>query len=145
MLLHSASSVTIMIFQICLPFFFLLVLTSAQVVTLDSVPELKDLRQCALKCYDAHDGALRDPGEGIASELSCKNPNAPDNSCFCRVDLQSSAVKYISTCVDMWCSTNELDASSATQVYKDYCTSAGFTAEPQSVAAQTTSGNSPPL
>lgn len=138
--MHSVSAAKIMISQLYFSLSFLLVLTSAQVVTLDSIPELKDLRQCALKCYDAHDGALRDPGEGIASELSCKNPSAPDNTCFCRVDLQSSAVKYISTCVDMWCSTNELDASSATKVYKDYCTSAGFTAEPQSVSAETTAG-----
>ena len=107
-------------------------------LSLDSSNGFKGLRRCALGCYN---GGIRD-GYQVAQQLDCRKPGvvyvAPDNDCFCRPDLQDTAVRYLSNCVFTSCSQNELDVSSATQVYKDYCSSAGYTAAPKSVAAQTT-------
>jgi hypothetical protein len=83
----------------------------------------------------------------VMEKLGCDKPGVvyipPDNDCFCRPDLQATAVRYLSSCAYTSCSQNDLDVSSATQVYKDYCMSAGYTAAavtaPKSVPAQTTS------
>ncbi|KAK4198298.1 hypothetical protein QBC40DRAFT_256172 [Triangularia verruculosa] len=96
------------------------------------------LRDCALGCYD---GGIRD-GYLVTDKLSCRKPGVvyvpPDNDCFCRPDLQEIAVRYVSTCVYTSCGQNQVDVASATQVYKDYCSSAGYTAAPKSTSAQTT-------
>ncbi|KAK0714419.1 hypothetical protein B0T21DRAFT_70980 [Apiosordaria backusii] len=110
-------------------------------LSLDSSNGFNKLRDCALGCYN---GGIRD-GYMVTDQLSCRKPGVvyipPDNDCFCRPDLQETAVRYLSTCVYTSCSQNELDVSSATQVYKDYCTSAGYTAAaPKSTPAQTTAG-----
>jgi hypothetical protein len=112
-------------------------------LSIGSFNDFKSLRSCALGCFN---GGIRD-GYRVADELDCRKPGvvyvAPDNDCFCRPDLQETAVRYLSDCASTSCSGNELDMSSATEVYKDYCSSAGYTAAtPKSVAAQTTAGAS---
>ncbi|KAF2842737.1 hypothetical protein M501DRAFT_1053552 [Patellaria atrata CBS 101060] len=110
-------------------------------ISLDSSNGFRNLRSCALVCYN---GGIRD-GYEVANQLDCRKPGLvyvpPDNDCFCRSDLQETAVRYLSNCAFTSCSGNQLDASSATQVYEDYCSSAGYTAAaPNSVSAQTTGG-----
>jgi hypothetical protein len=125
-----------------LAFFTLLPFTVADgLLSIDSSNGFKNLRNCALNCYN---GGIRD-GYLVADQLQCRKPGvvyvSPDNDCFCRSDLQETAVRYLSNCVSTSCSGNQLDLSSATQVYKDYCNSAGYTAAtPKSVAAQATGG-----
>ncbi|KAL5315698.1 hypothetical protein ACEPPN_016568 [Leptodophora sp. 'Broadleaf-Isolate-01'] len=109
-------------------------------VSLDSSEGFNRLRSCALGCYN---GGMRD-GYLVADQIDCQKPGIvyvpPDNDCFCRPDLQETAVRYLSQCVSSSCSANQLDISSATQVYNDYCNAAGYTAAlPKSVPAQTTS------
>ncbi|KAH7130803.1 hypothetical protein B0J11DRAFT_261653 [Dendryphion nanum] len=113
-------------------------------VSFDSSNGYKNLRACALRCYDGNR-----QGDNIARQISCDKPGIvyvpADNDCVCRSDLQENVVRYLSNCVSTYCSANQLDVSSATQVYKDYCNSAGYSAAaPKSVSAQATGVTSRP-
>ena len=125
----------------------LLSLVAAEgLLALDSSEGFLSLRSCALGCYN---GGIRD-GYMVTGELSCQKPGVvyvpPDNDCWCRPDLQETAVRYLSKCAYTSCSQNQRDVASATQVYKDYCTSAGYTAAtPNSTPAQTTAGGRSPV
>ncbi|KAK4171906.1 hypothetical protein QBC36DRAFT_364740 [Triangularia setosa] len=112
------------------------------ILSLGADSNFNKLRACALDCYN---GGVRD-GYMVMNKLSCQKPGVgyvpPDNDCFCRPDLQEIAVRYVSTCVYTSCGQNQVDVASATQVYKDYCTSAGYTAAtPKSTPVQTTAGS----
>ncbi|KAK4107501.1 hypothetical protein N656DRAFT_785281 [Canariomyces notabilis] len=132
--------------HIIFSFVFLVLLSFAAadgVQSLGSSDGFNGLRSCARGCYNggSHDGSM------LESKLECDKPGLgyqpSDNDCFCRPDLQEIAVRHLSTCVYTSCTQNQLDISSATQVYKDYCSSAGYTAAaPVSVAAQPTTEES---
>jgi hypothetical protein len=123
------------------PIFFFMTLFSlsiAEVVSMDSVSDFNDLRSCGNYCF-----GYRSPGfrlDTLAQVLSCDSNEVIENSCFCRADLQDTGVKHLSTCVSSSCSGNMVDVAAATQLYKDYCTSAGYTAAPRTVKAQSTGG-----
>jgi hypothetical protein len=116
----------------------LLSTVAAQAISIDQIPAYNALRECAYDCYDP--GVIKHPGYYVASKLSCQPYESPGNACFCRADLQQTAVNYLSRCVSSSCSANDLDISSATQVYKDYCTSAGYSSKVANAPAQTTGG-----
>ncbi len=112
-------------------------------VTMGENPLYKEQRSCAVDCFAA--GTLfEDPGERIADRFKCPKP--PQNDCVCRVDLQSSANAYISSCVSHWCDGNTLDIDVATSIYDDYCNSNGYTRGvegPAAATATTTAVNIP--
>ncbi|KAK0639471.1 hypothetical protein B0T16DRAFT_463143 [Cercophora newfieldiana] len=113
-------------------------------LSIGDTDSFRSLRACALGCYN---GGIRD-AYMVAQKIDCRKPGVvyvpPDNDCFCRPDLRETAVRYVSTCVYTSCKNNQLDASSATQVYKDYCLGAGYTAAaPNANDAQTTAGDDP--
>jgi hypothetical protein len=116
--------------QIFFIFFLLLTRSFADQITLKLYPPYNSLRSCGANCFDG--------GWKVGSLLKCQPFDTPDNSCFCRPDLQVTAVGYVLSCASTACSGNQLDVSSATQVYKDYCIGVGYSAAPASVPAQTT-------
>jgi hypothetical protein len=122
-----------------LSLFFQLVLSSlvaAQIITIDSIQPYESQRDCVFGwCF-----GRTNPGYIIASNLECAPFSSPGNSCFCRTDLQQTAVAQLSHCVSVWCDGNIQDISTATKIYKDYCTSAGFVIGKDSVPAQITGG-----
>lgn len=114
-------------------------LANAQILSIDQIPAYKSQRQCAIDCFNG-DGYFK-PGYNIATDLSCTPYNAPGDACVCRSDLQTSAINALSSCVLGQCRAGaDLDVSSATQIYKDYCTSAGYTQRAANVPAKTTGG-----
>ena len=113
-------------------------LATAQILSIDQVQGYQGLRGCALNCYNGY--GFDKPGYNIASDLSCQPYNSPGDACFCRLDLQPVAVASLSACVGSNCHGDAVDISSATQIYKDYCTSAGFTQKAANVPAKTTGG-----
>ncbi|PGH08467.1 hypothetical protein AJ80_07866 [Polytolypa hystricis UAMH7299] len=91
-------------------------------ISIDQISEYKQQRNCALRCFVRFNMI----GYPIAGELTCPT-NPAKNDCFCREDLQPTAVSYISSCVNFQCSSVTRDITVATGIYKDYCTSAGYT------------------
>lgn len=128
------------IFLVMLIFFLTLFCrANAQILSIDLIPAYKSQRECAMNCFDGVGNYKA--GYDIATELSCTPYNAPGNACVCRSDLQTPAVDALSSCVLVWCHAGaDLDVSSATQIYKDYCTSAGYTQKAANVPAKTTDG-----
>lgn len=110
-------------FGLLVTYFFILLLrtVSSQTVSLQYVDAYKNQRVCAGACQAVNIGSTPDL---IAEAASC-NINPIENSCFCKVDLQASVENHISTCVAKMCS-NTNDAVTATSIYNDYCSSAGF-------------------
>ncbi|KAH6657827.1 hypothetical protein BKA67DRAFT_533016 [Truncatella angustata] len=92
-------------------------------LSIDQSDIYKGQRQCVFSCYEY--SSIDIVGGPIAEELSCAY-RPVQNDCFCRPDLQREAVSYISSCVGRYCSSNPLDISTATNIYKDYCTSNGY-------------------
>lgn len=90
-------------------------------VTIDQSNIYKGQRNCAFECFVA----FNDIGYPIAKEISCATFPVK-NECFCRTDLQLQANRYVSSCVNLYCSKNALDISTATKLYDDYCTSNGY-------------------
>ncbi|KAJ9642400.1 hypothetical protein H2201_004792 [Coniosporium apollinis] len=105
-------------------FYFLIRLSASATVTLAELPAYQSQRNCAKYCFFVVSSGQGPPNE-VARHLSCA-VDPIENDCFCRPDLQAQADSYIKSCVGNACTRNALDISSATQVYNDYCTSAGF-------------------
>src|SRR5690349_12229341 len=100
-------------------------------VTLLSSKEYKDQRKCALGCFKFNQF------DGIANFLRC-DYQKPKNDCYCRNDLQNKAVEFVSSCVNRVCDGAEIDIDKATNVYKNYCTSNGYTDLPAKAEATPT-------
>lgn len=62
---------------------------------------------------------------GLNNALGCNDLD----SCFCRTDLQSSAVSYLTTCINSQCSTNAIDVSADVSLYDGYCGVDGATSD----------------
>ncbi|KAF2201424.1 hypothetical protein GQ43DRAFT_371483 [Delitschia confertaspora ATCC 74209] len=64
------------------------------------------------------------------------------NDCYCRGDMQGAALQYLSDCVSRKCQAGDvaIDASSAGNIYAQYCAQKGYTpsAAPATVHATTT-------
>lgn len=117
------------------PFLYLISLSLAQnsPQTINSLTAFTSQLPCAQSCFTYYGGGCC--SDGIGSVIGCQNPapcygpskGAPDR-CYCRTDLQSLAVAYLTSCVANQCtlgqSTN--DISSAVSIYEDYCASKGF-------------------
>ena len=78
-------------------------------------------------------------GAGNGIDVECGNPFL--NSCFCHVDVQSSAVYQVSSCVSVNCNGATTDINNAISLYTVYCSSDTLTA---SMAATNSPGEAQP-
>ncbi|KAM5386470.1 hypothetical protein ACJZ2D_000433 [Fusarium nematophilum] len=96
--------------------------------TIASGAKYRQQRSCATGCFWNGDPDNDDAQDVIGMVLDCcDGPTCPGNaedSCYCRADLRSSAVSWLSTCVIFRC-TNTADFSSAVNIYDDYCGNKG--------------------
>src|SRR5947209_19360780 len=87
-------------------FLSLLTLTSADgTVSIDSLTAYSIQRYCVQQCL-----WLR-PSDGnfaLGEALSC-GPSPYQDSCYCRTDLAPSASKFLSSCVNKYCSGHTAD------------------------------------
>src|SRR5271156_2414232 len=85
--------------------------------TIESVAEYSLQRNCVQTCIGID--IL-----GLPNNIGCPYPYL--NACACRTDLQPSASTYLTQCVDLSCSSDPSDLSSAISLYDSYCASNGF-------------------
>jgi len=88
-----------------------------------SIGSLEDYgrqRDCAKSCY--YGGAWDNIGYAIGCSRNVGNGYLSQNLCYCRADLQAQAERIISSCVYSGCGKNPIDISTATSLYKAYCT-----------------------
>lgn len=102
-------------------------------VSIDQSSIYSSQRSCAYNCWENSQGV----GGPFNDVISCAQLPIT-NDCFCRPDLQYSAVKDVENCIGLWCMNNALDISVATKLYKDYCTSNGYIAAEATTASSTT-------
>lgn len=116
-------------------FFFFSLARCDSPVTINENAAYSSQRVCAFPCFEAFD----DIGYPIAQEISCATFKVM-NDCFCRTDIQQQAHSYVSSCVNLRCSNNAKDISTATSLYDGYCTSNGYIAEVQATTTAQDSG-----
>ncbi|RYC61012.1 hypothetical protein CHU98_g5198 [Xylaria longipes] len=104
------------------PLLLLLHLAASETASITQAAVFASQRPCAQGCftYDLSEGPDR-----LAQAIGCDYDNPP-NECFCRPDLQADADAFLQSCVNRECSQNTLDTNSATSIYDEYCTGAGF-------------------
>jgi hypothetical protein len=136
----------------CKPYSFLIVLTSffrviagQSSVSINDDPSFTSQRICVQGCvwgqvdFGAATGIVQPYIMG-SNVMQCpENANSYENSCFCRPDLSSVALSYISTCVSSWCTADTTDVSIAVSVYTAYCSTAE--PAPATVSAATTTSS----
>ena len=112
--------------------------------TITALPAYSSLRACAQNCiWQSGLGCETDvlgATIGCANGDACFTPKvAAYNSCYCRTDLQNTAMSYLSTCVRNSCTEGAYtaDLSAVQSLYGGYCTAEGYAA----VLAEATSTN----
>lgn len=127
---------------VSIPLFFLS-LTLAQNTAFQTIYSLdfySSQKPCAQQCFI--NTGLGCHVDTVASAIGCEynacsaNYGAPNN-CYCRIDLQSVAESFLTSCVKSACTVGDssIDISSAGSIYNYYCSSLGF---PSTVPATTT-------
>ncbi|KAK3365107.1 hypothetical protein B0T24DRAFT_712646 [Lasiosphaeria ovina] len=101
--------------------------------TIASTDPFQHLRPCASSCFRREGGPDLSDTLGITLKcceqyLTCHGP--VDDECYCRADLQPSAVSWLSLCVATRCTSNAADFTSAVAVYDGYCSAAVGPANP---------------
>lgn len=131
-----STSILYIALEICL----YAVSSHATTATLTDAPGYESQRPCVKNCYDMsyYDGPAR-----LAYEIECAYQSAVENECICRSDMQANAVSYIKECVSSRCEKDH-DVTVALDLYNDYCTGAGFTAETQTPSTTSSSGTREP-
>ncbi|KAF3927993.1 hypothetical protein AA313_de0200281 [Arthrobotrys entomopaga] len=82
--------------------------------TIESALSYNYLRTCGYCCLGI---GLCYPGERLTNVVACTL-----NSCLCRrADISTSALNYISSCVNSACSADKDDISQYQQVFENYC------------------------
>ncbi|KAI0457940.1 hypothetical protein F5B21DRAFT_462261 [Xylaria acuta] len=104
------------------PLLVLLRLAASEKASITQAPNFASQRPCAQGCFTY--GYYEGPDK-LAEGIGCEYHH-PENECFCRPDLQTSADAFLQSCVNRECSANSLDTDSATSIYDEYCTGAGF-------------------
>ncbi|KAI0437683.1 hypothetical protein F4803DRAFT_570493 [Xylaria telfairii] len=122
-----------MMIRAIFPLLVLLHLTACEKASITQAPVFASQRPCAQDCfaYPLYEGPDR-----LAEAIGC-DYRVPQNECVCRPDLQADADAFLLSCVNRGCSQNALDTNSATSIYDEYCTSAGYL---RSTPATVTSG-----
>jgi hypothetical protein len=100
-------------------------------------PLFASQKPCAQQCFFPDYFAC--PVDGVASAIGCQyGTNCPPsvetasyeapNDCYCRLDLQPVASRYLSSCVLQKCTVGDssIDMSSALGLYDTYCWAKGF-------------------
>lgn len=124
-----------------------------------SLESYQQLRPCVGSCF-IRPGS-KDLSDLLGIQLRCCEQyiscNGPvDDNCYCRADLRPTAVSWLSACVATRCSSNQVDFTSAVNVYDGYCSAAvppagrvttttppTLTATPLGTAGGPGSGNTP--
>lgn len=81
-------------------------------VSLQVAPAFSSVRPCVQFCIGGCQGC-----PGILGFLQCNNLD----SCFCRTDFESSVSTYLTSCINVQCSTHEIDLSAGVSLYNGYC------------------------
>ncbi|KAF5009955.1 hypothetical protein FDECE_3862 [Fusarium decemcellulare] len=119
--------------------------------TIASMDNYKSQRSCATECFWNGDPSNPDAQDVIGIRLQCCPQFDCDDhvkdSCYCRADLRTSAVAWLSTCVEYRC-RNSVDASSAISIYDEYCgrdlpTNTDATTTEETGQRETGGGNDP--
>jgi hypothetical protein len=87
---------------------------SSQTLSIGSEEGFISLRPCVQRCLSKT--AL---GEDIASNLECDYPYY--NVCFCREDLATQALSFLTKCVSSSCNSAAADLPQAASLYNKYC------------------------
>ena len=85
--------------------------SAAASMTITASPDFSTQRPCLKYCLKG--------SWDIGWYIGCDSPLV--DSCFCREDLQSSAIYYISSCVTSACESNTVDVSIGVSLYSSYC------------------------
>jgi hypothetical protein len=102
-------------------------------VTITNEPYYSLLRPCAQQCMWCGQYWLQNcPALGINNILTCGL-----DSCYCRTDLQSSALSYITSCVLSGCSGDSVDLTQGLSLYSGYCSIDGATLDNYPAATST--------
>jgi len=121
--------------------------TAPQSIT--AQPLFSSQKPCAQQCFFPN--YLACPVDAVASAIGCQYGNCPQvfktagyeaaNDCYCRLDLQSAASRYLSSCVMQKCTVGDssVDMSSAIGLYDTYCWAKGFV--PATTTTPTPTGN----
>jgi len=109
--------------------------TNPQSIT--AQPLFASQKPCAQQCFFPN--YLACPVDAVASAIGCQyGTNCPPdvqtinyeaaNDCYCRLDLQPIASRYLSSCVLQKCTVGDssIDMSSALSLYDTYCWAKGF-------------------
>jgi len=104
--------------------------------TITNLNAYSTMRPCAQDCiWDTYAGCFAD-NIGVAIGCigccgSCPPYTAATLDCYCRVDLQTNAMSYLSSCISHGCTVGDYasDISVAQSLYGSYCTSQGYSAE----------------
>ncbi|KAH7187809.1 hypothetical protein DER44DRAFT_127469 [Fusarium oxysporum] len=91
--------------------------------TIASADDYQLQRSCAISCWWLGDPDGNDSSDVLGRRLQCCD-GVPcrdvKDSCYCRPDLRVSASSHLSECVVRRCE-NEVDFSTAMNIYDDYC------------------------
>ena len=121
--------------------------TAPQSIT--AQPLFASQKPCAQQCFFPN--YLACPVDAVASAIGCKYGNCPQvyktadyeaaNNCYCRLDLQSVASRYLSSCVMQKCTVGDasVDMKTAIGLYDTYCWAKGFV--PATATAPIPTGN----
>ena len=128
---------------LALSFTFLIVEGQNSLETIFSLDVFTSQKPCAQHCFTTTD--LGCPNDLVASAIGCKygycsQVFAATENCYCRPDLQSVALSWLTSCVESLCTVGDtsIDVSSAGSIYTSYCTARGYTAAPAAASASTT-------
>lgn len=87
----------------------------ASAVSIQSAEPYINQRFCVQQCLYHPDF-----DDDLAPFLGC---NPPLNGCYCRADLAASVSYFLTSCVNVGCSSHSADISQAISVYDGYCSS----------------------
>jgi hypothetical protein len=109
--------------------------SSPQSIT--AAPPFSALKTCAQNCLITQtEAALTCGYDPLGSAIGCNSYNGncrsvvwPAESCYCRSDLQTAGLAFLSSCVSSRCSVGAytVDLASVTSMYLSYCTGHGYT------------------
>jgi hypothetical protein len=108
-------------------------LAASEPASITEVPVFASQRPCAKGCFIL---SIYEGPDRLAKNIGCEY-SIPQNDCVCRPDLQVDADAFLKECINSACDSSTLDIISATSIYDEYCTNAGFL---RKTPATTTSG-----
>jgi hypothetical protein len=110
--------------------------------TISNLAAWQSLDACAQSCFQ-HGEGIGCTWAPLDAQLGCSKTFCSElavNDCYCRTDKQSAATSYLSSCISRACTIGDpgVDVNSGVGIYKGYCTSLGYQAEPASALVPAT-------